>query len=38
MDAELAVRQLRRDGFEPDWECVDTEAEFRAPAPPRNSI
>src|SRR5580698_7299368 len=28
-DAELAVRQLRRDGFEPDWERVETEADFR---------
>lgn len=28
MDAELALRQLRRDGFDPDWERVDTEADY----------
>jgi two-component system cell cycle sensor histidine kinase/response regulator CckA len=28
-DAELAVRQLKRDGFEPIWERVDTERGFR---------
>jgi PAS domain S-box-containing protein len=28
-DAELVVRELRRSGFEPDWQRVDTEAEYR---------
>jgi PAS domain S-box-containing protein len=28
-DAELAVRQLKRDGFEPNWERVQTEEGFR---------
>ena len=27
-DAELMVAQLRRDGFNPTWRCVDTEADF----------
>jgi PAS domain S-box-containing protein len=29
-DAELIVRELRRAGFEPDWQRVDSEAEFLA--------
>jgi two-component system cell cycle sensor histidine kinase/response regulator CckA len=29
-DAELALRQIRRDGFDPTWERVDTEAGFLA--------
>ena len=29
-DAELALRQLRRDGFEPEWERVDTEDAYLA--------
>lgn len=28
LDAELVLRELRRAGFEPEWECVDTEAAF----------
>ncbi len=27
-DAELVARELRRAGFEPDWQRVDTEAEY----------
>jgi PAS domain S-box-containing protein len=27
-DAELVVRELRRAGFDPDWQRVDTEAEY----------
>jgi DNA-binding NtrC family response regulator len=27
-DAELLVRALRRSGFEPEWKCVDIEADF----------
>ena len=30
LDAELMVRELRRAGFEPDWERVDTEAAYIA--------
>ena len=29
-DAELVLRQLRRDGFEPDWTRVETEVDFAA--------
>lgn len=29
-DVELMVRELRKQGFEPQWERVDTEEEFRA--------
>src|SRR5438132_10830139 len=29
-DAELIVRQLQRAGFEPDWQCVDNEADYLA--------
>ncbi|HZQ49169.1 MAG TPA: response regulator [Candidatus Dormibacteraeota bacterium] len=29
-DAELAVQELRRDGFEPRWERVETEADYRS--------
>ncbi len=29
-DAELALFQLRRDGFEPTWERVDTEEDYVA--------
>lgn len=29
-DAELIVRQVRRAGFEPEWHCVDTEADYLA--------
>ena len=29
-DADLVVRELRRAGFEPDWQRVDTEAAFVA--------
>lgn len=29
-DAELMIRQLRRSGFEPAWERVDTEADYVA--------
>jgi PAS domain S-box-containing protein len=29
-DAELMVRELRRAGFEPEWQRVDTEGEFSA--------
>jgi len=29
-DAELMVRELRRAGFEPDWQRVETEAEYLA--------
>jgi PAS domain S-box-containing protein len=28
-DAELSVLELQREGFNPLWKCVDTEAEFR---------
>jgi|ETN01SMinimDraft_4_1059930.scaffolds.fasta_scaffold659090_2 hypothetical protein len=28
-DAELAVAELRRAGFDPEWERVDTQADFR---------
>ena len=27
-DAELVIRQLRRDGYDPQWRRVETEAEF----------
>ena len=27
-DVELAVRELRRAGFDPEWECVETEEAF----------
>lgn len=27
-DAELLIRQLQRDGYDPDWQCVDTESAF----------
>lgn len=27
-DAELVLRELRRAGFAPDWERVDTEADY----------
>jgi PAS domain S-box-containing protein len=30
VDAEIVVRELRRAGFEPDWERVDTEPAFLA--------
>jgi len=29
-DAELVLRELRRAGFEPDWQRVDTEADYLA--------
>jgi two-component system cell cycle sensor histidine kinase/response regulator CckA len=29
-DAELALRQIRKDGFEPKWERVETEEDFSA--------
>lgn len=29
-DAELILRELRRAGYEPEWECVDNELEFCA--------
>jgi PAS domain S-box-containing protein len=29
-DAELVVHELRRAGFEPDWRCVDSEADYLA--------
>src|SRR5579862_1684876 len=29
-DAELVVRELRRAGFDPKWQRVDTETEFAA--------
>jgi PAS domain S-box-containing protein len=29
-DAELIVRELRRSGFEPDWQRVETETEYLA--------
>jgi two-component system cell cycle sensor histidine kinase/response regulator CckA len=29
LDAEMAVRQLKRDGFDPEWERVDSEKAFR---------
>jgi PAS domain S-box-containing protein len=28
LDAEMVIRELRRAGFEPDWQRVDTQAEF----------
>jgi signal transduction histidine kinase len=28
LDAELAVRELQRSGYEPEWQRVDTQAEF----------
>ncbi len=34
-DAELVLRELRRAGFDPDWNRVDTEAEFSASLDPR---
>ncbi|MHB8524088.1 MAG: hybrid sensor histidine kinase/response regulator [Limisphaerales bacterium] len=37
-DAELAVRELRRAGFEPDWLQVQTEAEFVARLHPEFDI
>lgn len=30
MDAELMVHELRRAGFDPQWQRVDTEADFLA--------
>ncbi len=33
--AELAIRELRRSGYQPDWTRVDTEAEFLAQLDPR---
>jgi PAS domain S-box-containing protein len=29
-DAELIVHALKQAGFEPDWQCVDNEADYRA--------
>ena len=29
-DAEIIVREMRRAGFEPCWERVDTEADYLA--------
>jgi two-component system cell cycle sensor histidine kinase/response regulator CckA len=29
-DAELIVHALRQAGFEPDWRCVDSEADYQA--------
>src|SRR6476661_4503846 len=29
LDAELMVRELKRNGFEPDWHRVDVEADYR---------
>ncbi len=29
-DAELMLHELRRAGFEPEWRCVDTEADYLA--------
>jgi PAS domain S-box-containing protein len=29
-DAELMIHELRRAGFEPDWRCVDSEADYLA--------
>jgi PAS domain S-box-containing protein len=37
-DAELMLHQLRRDGFDPDWQCVDNEADFRAALHPSVDI
>jgi signal transduction histidine kinase len=28
LDAELAVRELRKSGYDPEWQRVDTQAEF----------
>ena len=30
IDADLALRQIRHDGFNPDWERIDSEAEYVA--------
>lgn len=30
IDADLALRQIRHDGFSPDWERIDSEAEYVA--------
>lgn len=37
-DAELMVRELRRAGFDPDWERVDTEAGYAAGLRPELDI
>ncbi|HEX7261440.1 MAG TPA: PAS domain S-box protein, partial [Luteolibacter sp.] len=37
-DAELMVRELRRAGFAPDWERVDTEADYVARLRPELDI
>ena len=29
-DAEINIRQLREAGFDPEWKCVDTEADYLA--------
>ena len=29
-DVELMLYELRRAGFEPDWQCVETEPDFLA--------
>ena len=28
LDAELAVRELQKSGYDPEWQRVDTQAEF----------
>jgi two-component system cell cycle sensor histidine kinase/response regulator CckA len=30
LDAEMVLRQMRHDGFEPEWELVETAADFQA--------
>jgi PAS domain S-box-containing protein len=37
-DAELVLRELRRAGFEPDWQRVDTEGDFSARLDPNIDI
>ncbi len=37
-DAELIMRELHRDGFEPEWERVETEEAFRASLRPEIDI
>jgi PAS domain S-box-containing protein len=37
-DAELMLRELRRAGFDPDWQRVDTEADFLAGLDPEPDL
>lgn len=38
LDAELALRELRQEGFEPHWRRVDTESDFLAALHPNLDI